>query len=233
MLRARESFAVVDWHIGGEKPLGPRPVVADHSAVLAGSKLAFASKSILDIILSFTVVALLLPLFVLISILIKLESPGPVFFLQLRNGLHGRPFKIIKFRTMHCLEDGADVRQVAPGDPRVTKVGKILRRTSLDELPQLLNVLRGDMSLVGPRPLAIAHNEAYKNLIHGYMFRHLVKPGITGWAQINGARGATPLVVDVQRRFELDVWYIENWKPTLDLKIILRTLPEILSARAC
>ncbi|MDB5650196.1 MAG: exopolysaccharide biosynthesis protein, partial [Hyphomicrobiales bacterium] len=134
------------------------------------------------------------------------------------------PFTIYKFRTMHVLEDGAQVVQVTDGDPRVTRMGKILRRTSLDELPQLVNVLRGEMSLVGPRPHAVVHDQYYSAVIPAYEYRFSAKPGITGWAQINGARGETPDVKDMERRVELDLWYIEHWTLFLDLQIMLRTL---------
>lgn len=159
-----------------------------------------------------------------IAVAIKLSSPGPVFFRQRRYGLDGREIRVWKFRSMRVCDDGAVVRQATQNDPRVTPVGAILRRTSLDELPQLLNVLDGSMSLVGPRPHASAHNEQYRGLIRGYMLRHKVKPGITGLAQVSGCRGETDTVDKMQRRVEFDHQYIRQWSIWLDLKILARTL---------
>lgn len=163
---------------------------------------------------------------------IKLTSRGPVLFRQMRHGWDGRPIEIYKFRTMvdHGEADGP-VPQATPGDPRVTRVGRILRRTSLDELPQLINVLQGRMSLVGPRPHALEHNEAYKEQIQAYMQRHKVKPGITGWAQVHGWRGETDTLEKMQRRLEHDLYYVENWSLWLDLKILARTLFIVLFDR--
>ena len=167
---------------------------------------------------------MLAPLRVLIACLIRLDSPGPVLFRQTRKGLNGQPFRIYKFRTMRVLEDGAEVQQATRGDKRVTPVGRLLRTTSLDELPQLLNVLRGEMSLVGPRPHALAHDEFYGREIPSYNRRFQVKPGITGWAQVNGARGETPTVDHMRRRIELDLWYISHRSVTLYCTILVRTL---------
>ena len=162
------------------------------------------------------------PLLLLIALLVKLTSPGPVLFCQTRLGMDGRAFQVYKFRTMRLHADHG-VTQAVPGDARVTRIGRMLRRTSLDELPQFFNVLRGDMSVVGPRPHAIEHNELYKELIDRYMLRHRVKPGITGWAQINGLRGQTDTVEKMRRRIEFDIYYIQHWSFRLDLLIILRT----------
>ena len=145
-------------------------------------------------------------------------------FFQTRNGFNGRAFRIVKFRTMHVLEDGSTIRQATRADPRVTRLGRWLRRTNIDELPQLFNVLYGDMSLVGPRPHAVAHNSQYEQLIADYAFRNHVKPGITGWAQVNGYRGETRTTDLMTKRVELDRWYISNWSLWLDIVIMFRTL---------
>ena len=166
----------------------------------------------------------LLPLMLVTAVLIKIDSRGPVFFLQKRDGFNGRAFNIFKFRTMHVLEDGPVVAQATRNDPRVTRLGRWLRRSSIDELPQLLNVIRGDMSLVGPRPHAVSHNSEYEKLIANYAFRHHVKPGLTGWAQVNGYRGETRQIEQMERRVEYDLWYINNWSPLLDLRIVLQTV---------
>jgi undecaprenyl-phosphate galactose phosphotransferase/putative colanic acid biosynthesis UDP-glucose lipid carrier transferase len=158
------------------------------------------------------------------ALFIKLDSRGPVFFQQKRNGFNDQAFNIFKFRTMHVLEDGAVVQQAIRNDPRVTRLGRWLRRSSIDELPQLFNVIRGEMSLVGPRPHAASHNSEYEKLIANYAFRHHVKPGLTGWAQINGWRGETRTIEQMERRVEHDLWYINNWSPLLDLRIILQTI---------
>ena len=167
---------------------------------------------------------LLAPLLVLLALVIRLDSPGPVLFRQTRKGLNGQVFRIYKFRTMRVLEDGAVVRQATRGDARVTRIGRILRSTSLDELPQLLNVLSGEMALVGPRPHALAHDEFYSREISGYDQRFRVKPGITGWAQVNGARGETPTLDHMRLRIELDLWYVQHKSIALDLTILARTV---------
>ena len=164
----------------------------------------------------------------LIAIAVKLTSPGPVMFRQRRNGLDGREITVWKFRTMKVLEDGDHVFQAVRGDNRVTPLGAFLRSASLDELPQFFNVLRGDMSIVGPRPHAVAHNEAYRRLIPGYMLRHRVKPGITGWAQIHGWRGETDTIEKMEQRIQFDLWYIRNWSLWLDLSIIARTVSRVI-----
>ncbi|MCM1311058.1 MAG: undecaprenyl-phosphate glucose phosphotransferase [Bacteroides sp.] len=161
--------------------------------------------------------------FIPIAIAVKLSSPGPVFFKQKRTGYMGREFYCLKFRTMRVNSD-ADSRQATSNDPRKTKVGDFLRRTSLDELPQFINVWLGQMSVVGPRPHMLAHTEQYKQLIDRYMIRHMVKPGITGWAQVCGYRGNTDELYKMEKRVECDVWYIEHWSFALDLKIIVKTL---------
>jgi Undecaprenyl-phosphate glucose phosphotransferase len=181
-------------------------------------------KRLVDLMLASIALLLFAPLLLLVSLLIKLDSRGPILFIQTRNGFSGRPFRIFKFRSMTVTEDGPVIRQATRNDKRVTRVGRLLRMTSIDELPQLLNVLLGDMSLVGPRPHAFAHDTEFEKLIASYAFRHHVKPGITGWAQVNGQRGETPTVDLMERRVELDLWYINNWNLWLDLKILVRTL---------
>jgi Undecaprenyl-phosphate glucose phosphotransferase len=181
-------------------------------------------KRCFDMIGATSVLLLLSPLMLLTALLIKLDSQGPILFFQTRNGFNGRAFRIVKFRTMHVLEDGHAIRQATPADPRVTRLGRWLRRANIDELPQLFNVLYGNMSLVGPRPHAVAHNTEYDKLIANYALRNHVKPGITGWAQVNGYRGETPTTDLMARRVELDLWYINNWSMWLDIRILFRTL---------
>jgi exopolysaccharide biosynthesis polyprenyl glycosylphosphotransferase len=178
----------------------------------------------LDFTLAATALLALAPLLALITLLIRLDSQGPALFRQTRTGQHGRQFRIYKFRTMRVQEDGAVVRQATKGDPRVTRIGVFLRKSSLDELPQLLNVLRGEMALVGPRPHALAHDVYYRAEIAAYNSRFAVKPGITGWAQINGSRGETPTLAHMQHRAELDLWYIKNQSLGLNLQILFRTV---------
>ena len=178
-------------------------------------------KWIEDIILGTLISLLVLPVCLVIAISIKLTSPGPVLFKQYRNGVGGKKFKVYKFRTMEVhQEDGGKVTQATRGDPRITKLGALLRKTSLDELPQFYNVLQGRMSIVGPRPHALSHNEYYMDLVESYMWRHKVKPGITGWAQVNGYRGEIDTLDKMKKRVRYDLWYIENWSLWLDLKII-------------
>ena len=187
-------------------------------------QLAVTGRPVLDATLAVVALLTLTPLLVLIAVLIRLDSQGPAWFRQTRTGLNGRQFQIYKFRTMRVQEEGAVVRQATKGDPRVTRIGAILRKTSLDELPQLLNVLRGQMALVGPRPHPLALDAYYGAEIPVYNHRFAVKPGITGWAQINGSRGETPTVAHMQRRAELDLWYIEHQSFGLDLQILVRTV---------
>ncbi|MBX3422514.1 MAG: undecaprenyl-phosphate glucose phosphotransferase [Pirellulaceae bacterium] len=180
-------------------------------------------KRLFDIAAASAALVALLPVFVVCGLLVKRSSPGPVFFRQLRYGLDGKKIWVWKFRTMRTCENGAEVRQATKGDPRITAIGAVLRRTSLDELPQLLNVIEGSMSLVGPRPHASAHNEHYRKLIRGYMLRHKVKPGITGLAQVQGCRGETETLDKMQKRIEFDHKYIQHWSLWMDVKILLRT----------
>lgn len=181
-------------------------------------------KRVEDIVLSTLILTMIALPLLLIAIAIKCTSAGPVLFRQRRYGLDGRPIMIWKFRSMSVQENGDVVTQATRNDSRITPLGAFLRRTSLDELPQFFNVLRGEMSIVGPRPHAVAHNEQYRKQVSGYMLRHKVKPGITGWAQINGWRGETDTLDKMQKRVEFDLQYIEHWSVWLDLKIILLTL---------
>jgi len=189
------------------------------------------AKRRLDIAFAALAIALLSPLLVLVSLAVMLDSKGPVIFAQRRTGLGGRTFAILKFRSMRVTEDGADVKQAIERDTRVTRVGRIIRKTSLDELPQLFNVLAGDMSLVGPRPHAVAHDKYYGARISNYAERFRVKPGITGWAQVNGARGETPTIEIMQDRINYDAWYAKHRNLSLDVKILAMTPLEVISTR--
>jgi Undecaprenyl-phosphate glucose phosphotransferase len=190
--------------------------------------LSRAIKRAMDIALATTGLALLWPLLVLMALLIQLDSPGPVLFRQTRIGFNGKAFRIYKFRTMSVLEDGPEIKQATSEDARVTSFGRWLRRTSIDELPQLFNVLKGDMSMVGPRPHAASHDSQFGKLIADYAFRRQMKPGITGLAQVSGFRGATPEVDLMTRRVQQDMVYIEDWSIWLDIRIIIRTLFEVV-----
>lgn len=181
-------------------------------------------KRVEDIVIGSMILLLISPLLLVISIAIKLTSSGPVFFKQIRYGLNGKSILVYKFRTMKVMENGSQVKQAVKNDPRVTSVGRFLRRTSLDELPQFFNVILGNMSIVGPRPHAVAHNEEYRKLIPGYMLRHKVKPGITGLAQIRGWRGETDTLDKMEKRIECDLEYIRTWSILLDIKIIFLTV---------
>jgi putative colanic acid biosynthesis UDP-glucose lipid carrier transferase len=173
----------------------------------------------------------LAPLFVLTALAIRLDSRGAAIFRQWRIGLHGQAFRVWKFRTLCVVEDGDDIAQVTKADPRVTRIGGFLRRTSIDELPQLINVLRGEMSLVGPRPHARAHDRYFAARIDNYALRHDVKPGITGWAQVNGVRGETATVEEMRRRVGFDLWYVRQARLALDLRILLATPGAVLRGR--
>jgi putative colanic acid biosynthesis UDP-glucose lipid carrier transferase len=185
-------------------------------------------KRLSDVIISVGILALVLPVLLVIAIAVKRSSPGPVIFKQRRYGLDGEEILVYKFRTMTVTEDGKNVVQAQKNDKRVTPLGALLRRTSLDELPQLINVLQGHMSIVGPRPHAVAHNELYRKLIKGYMVRHKVKPGITGWAQVNGFRGETDTLEKMQGRINFDLDYLRNWSLRLDIYIIFKTIRLVL-----
>jgi len=188
-------------------------------------------KRVADVIVAAFVLIFFLPLMAIAAVAIKLDSPGPIIFRQKRKGFNGKHFVILKFRTMSVQENGLDVIQAKRNDARVTTIGRLLRSSSIDELPQLLNVLRGDMSLIGPRPHALAHDNYFETMLSDYAFRHHVKPGITGWAQCNGARGATPTIEDVAKRVRLDLWYVNNWSLWLDLLILAKTALEVVRKR--
>jgi Undecaprenyl-phosphate glucose phosphotransferase len=191
-----------------------------------------AIKRAPDIVVSATAIMFFSPLFLIAAIAVKLDSSGPVIFRQRRSGFNAKEFVIYKFRTITVLEDGPVVTQASRNDLRFTRIGRFLRRSSLDELPQLFNVLKGDMSLVGPRPHALAHGDEYRVHISDYAFRHHVKPGMTGWAQVNGLRGETAYFEQMAERVKFDLWYINNWSQGLDLNILLRTCFEVLRDRA-
>lgn len=198
------------------------PVVSLFDTPLSGINMVF--KRLEDIVVSMAIIILISPALLVIAITVKITSSGPIIFRQIRYGMDGKPIKVWKFRSMTVMENDNKVKQVTKNDIRVTKVGRFLRSTSLDELPQFFNVLFGQMSVVGPRPHAVAHNEQYRSLIQGYMLRHKVKPGITGLAQINGWRGETDTLEKMQKRVEYDLLYIRGWSIWLDIKIIFLTI---------
>lgn len=208
--------------------LGPTKVVELQRAPLSAVQRNL--KRAMDQICAGFGLFLLLPFFAVIAAAIRIETSGPAMFLQTRVGFNGRPFKIYKFRTMSTQDDGPIVVQATRNDRRVTRLGRLLRKLSIDEVPQLLNVLRGDMSLVGPRPHAVAHDNEYDRLIATYAVRHKIKPGITGWAQVNGFRGETPELGMMRQRVENDIWYIEYWSLWLDIRILLLTITRVLKS---
>jgi putative colanic acid biosynthesis UDP-glucose lipid carrier transferase len=185
-----------------------------------------------DVVLASLILLLILPVLLVVALGVKFSSPGPVIFKQRRNGLDGEEIVVYKFRSMTTMDNGTVVKQATKGDARITPFGAFIRRTSLDELPQFINVLQGRMSIVGPRPHAVAHNEMYRQLIKAYMVRHKVKPGITGWAQVNGHRGETDTLEKMQTRVEYDLEYLRNWSLGLDLVIILRTVKSVFYDKA-
>ena len=184
-----------------------------------------------DVLLASLALVFFLPVLAFAAVAIKLDSPGPVIFRQIRKGFNGKQFHILKFRTMTVQENGSSIVQATRDDSRVTTIGRLLRSSSIDELPQLWNVLRGDMSLIGPRPHALAHDDYFESLLSDYAFRHHVKPGITGWAQCNGARGAMPTIEHTAERVKLDLWYINNWSLWLDFLILVKTIFAVLRRR--
>lgn len=190
-----------------------------------------AMKRCIDLLLAAAALIVLSPLLAFAAIAIRLDSRGPILFKQQRCGFNGKRFEIYKFRTMSVLENGPAIVQAQFADKRVTRAGRWLRRTSIDELPQLFNVLQGSMSLVGPRPHAIAHDNQFDKVVRNYASRRRVKPGLTGWAQVHGSRGATPTPASIKRRVEFDLWYIDNWSVMLDLAILLQTPLEVLRGR--
>ena len=181
-------------------------------------------KQFFDFVFAFFAIIAILPMLLAVAIAVKLSSPGPVLFSQNRYGLNGKRFKVYKFRSMRVNAPDAATRQATKADDRITRVGRFIRKTSLDELPQFFNVLKGQMSVVGPRPHTVAHNEHYRKEVRRYMLRHKVKPGITGWAQVNGLRGETAEIERMEERIRYDLEYIQNWSPLFDIKIILLTL---------
>ena len=195
------------------------------------SELEQFAKRALDMVAAAAALLLLLPAMLVTALAIRLESPGPALFRQCRSGFNAKRFLIFKFRTMTVMEDGDSVAQATKQDPRVTKFGRMLRASSVDELPQLFNVLLGDMSLVGPRPHALAHDDEYGRALADYAYRHHVKPGITGWAQIHGYRGRTEEVDLMKKRLDMDLWYISNWNLGLDFLILLKTFVEVARHR--
>ena len=186
-------------------------------------------KRIEDLFIASSLLIILSPFLAAIAALIKFESPGPVIFKQRRYGQDGTEILVWKFRSMLVTEDGDNIKQAEKNDKRVTRIGAWLRKLSLDELPQLINVIMGNMSLVGPRPHAVAHNEFYRNKVHGYMGRHKIRPGITGWAQINGCRGETAQFDDMEKRISYDLEYIRNWSIPLDIRILFRTVKTVIN----
>lgn len=206
------------------------PVINLRASTISGGSQVL--KMLEDVVVSLSAIILTAPLMLLIAVVIKLEGHGPVLFKQRRYGIDGREIEVWKFRTMRVMEDGEKITQATENDPRITKFGAFLRRTSLDEFPQFFNVLQGRMSVVGPRPHAVAHNEEYRRIIDHYMWRHSVKPGITGYAQVSGWRGETNTKAKMEKRVEFDLEYLSNWSIWLDLKIIILTLREIIICRA-
>lgn len=210
-------------HVMSVENLGNMPVLTLREEPLTKPRNRFLKRTF-DIVFSLTFLLTLFPfIFLFAAIGIKISSPGPVFFRQKRTGLNGKEFYCLKFRSMH-LNKEADTLQATENDPRKFPFGDFLRRTNIDEMPQFINVLLGDMSVVGPRPHMLKHTEEYGHLIDKYMVRHWAKPGITGWAQINGARGETKHLWQMEKRINLDVWYIENYSFMLDIRIIFNTI---------
>ncbi|HTH94038.1 MAG TPA: undecaprenyl-phosphate glucose phosphotransferase [Rhodocyclaceae bacterium] len=216
------DFFVTDIIQGRMTHVARMPVVSVCETPFIGVNRAIKRTS--DIVISLGILTLISPILLAVAIAVKLTSPGSIIFKQRRYGLDGEEILVYKFRSMKVCEDGAIVKQAQKNDSRLTPIGGFLRKTSLDELPQFINVLQGRMSIVGPRPHAIAHNEMYRKLIKGYMVRHKAKPGITGWAQVNGLRGETETVDKMAARIEYDIDYLRNWSLILDLKIILMTV---------
>jgi putative colanic acid biosynthesis UDP-glucose lipid carrier transferase len=217
-VRQPQAFWLVDSHTWAP------------AAARSGSVYEF-TKRLTDFTLALVLVSICAPLFALVAVAIRLDSPGPAIFRQWRIGRYGRAFRIWKFRSLSVIEDGDDIAQVTKADPRVTRIGWFLRRTSIDELPQLINVLRGEMSLVGPRPHARAHDRYFAGRIENYALRHTVKPGITGWAQVNGLRGETATIEEMRRRIGFDLWYVRQTRFALDLRILLATPGAVLLGR--
>jgi Undecaprenyl-phosphate glucose phosphotransferase len=233
--RCAETFMTlpVEIHIGPEQILHKfeevklsklGPVTSLQLTRRPLTRTEIARKRLFDLVAAAVALIALTPLLIVVAALVWLDSPGPVFFVQRRYGFNQQPFRIIKFRTMRTLDDGPVIAQATRDDPRLTRIGRFLRRWNIDEIPQLFNVLTGDMSLVGPRPHALSHDHEYQQRISLYARRHNVKPGITGWAQIHGCRGEIDTDEKMRRRLEHDLFYIDNWSLWLDLQIIVRTV---------
>lgn len=205
------------------------PLISLNESPLTSSRVSMVIKGVMDRVLALAGLLMLSPLLIGIAILVKRSSPGPVFFKQQRHGFDGQLIEIYKFRSMKLHNDADIVQQATKEDPRVTKIGKFIRKSSIDELPQLLNVLNGTMSLVGPRPHAVSHNNYYSDKINAYLARHRIKPGITGLAQIKGYRGETETLDKMQKRVEFDLAYINNWSLLLDIKILIKTPMSLIS----
>lgn len=227
---ATPSLAILSQRGLRQSHLGSQPVFELVRPGIYGRRVIF--KKTMDMVIAIAALPAFMALFPLIALAIKLESPGPILFRQPRQGYNDKVFQIFKFRTMKVQEKGQDVRQATQNDPRVTRVGRILRKLSLDEIPQLINVLRGEMSIVGPRPQVAQQNVYYSDLITRYARRHTVLPGITGWAQISGLRGETGTPGEMEARVKHDIYYVENWSLTLDLYILFRTLFVFFSKKA-
>jgi putative colanic acid biosynthesis UDP-glucose lipid carrier transferase len=227
----RPALAAPPRRADGIAPLKQVHRAACYDYRLVEQRLGGASKRAIDILLSVAALLLLSPIMALIALIIRLESPGPALFKQRRTGFRGRSFYIQKFRSMRTMESGRRVSQAIEGDPRVTPFGAFLRRSSLDELPQLINVLKGEMSIVGPRPHALNHDADFYAITGAYPRRFLARPGITGLAQVSGARGATDTPDKVRARVTLDLHYIDNWSLFRDIAIIARTCLVVVSGR--
>lgn len=232
LMQLRDTTASVhflpQWPESSELQVRIEKIAGTRMLTLCGSPFTGVRavlKRAADLVLALLAIMLFAPLMIMIAAAIRITMPGgPILFRQRRHGLNGKPIEVWKFRTMHVLEDGATVTQATRNDPRVTPLGAFLRRTSLDELPQFFNVLQGRMSVIGPRPHALAHNAFYRDRIDGYMLRHKARPGITGWAQVNGARGETDTLDKMERRVALDLHYLREWSPALDARILWRTV---------
>ncbi len=229
-VRLLPEAALSELYLQPALRLGPCALVDVARAPLTASEQAV--KRAFDVAVAALALLAVAPVLLVAILAIRLDTPGPVLFRQTRRGFNGRTFRILKLRTMNVLEDGPLVPQATVQDARVTRVGAWLRRTSIDELPQLWNVLRGEMSIVGPRPHAVAHDDHYHRIIQNYAFRHHVRPGITGWAQVHGHRGETREVAAMAARVEHDLWYINNWSMRTDLRIMFLTLTRLLAPNA-
>ncbi len=207
-------------------------VIMNDGAVHASKAATSKAKRALDLAVALVALLLLSPVFVLIAVAVKLSSPGPVLFKQKRSGLNGMPFEIYKFRSMKVHSEEGTVTQAKKNDDRITRIGRFIRRTSLDELPQFINVLRGEMSVVGPRPHALAHDEYYGKQVNNYSVRLLVKPGITGLAQITGHRGETETIEKMKKRIDVDIKYVLEWSLLMDIKLIVLTPLSLFDSKA-